>query len=242
MGAALSPTGKPLLTEDDGPVRVLTLNRPERLNAFTAESYGTLRLALADAAARESVRVVVLRGAGRAFSSGVDLAALADTGSETLAAEFEPLIAELATFPKPLLAAVHGAAVGFGMTILLYCDLVLVANDARLRAPFAELGTAPEAASSWLLPRRVGMQRAADILLTGRWVGAQEAVDTGIAARCCADTSLHAETLTLATEIAQLDPSALAATKRLLRHDWAQTVPAVLAREFAEARSLGGLR
>ena len=142
-----------MLVGDDGTVRTLTLNRPARLNAFTAASYQSLATLLVEADGDEKVHAVVLRGAGRAFSSGVDLDALRahpDAPTE-LGQRFDELLDVLMTLRIPLLAAVTGPAVGFGATILLHCDLVLVADDARLRFPFTSLHTAPEAGSSMLL-------------------------------------------------------------------------------------------
>lgn len=122
---------------------MLTLNRPQRHNAFTPAGYRTLAESLRAAAADDEVHVVMLSGAGPGFCSGVDLAALSHAGSDLAAFDtaFHALLDALTTFPKPLLAAVHGSAVGFGFTILLHCDVVLVADDARMSAPFAALGT-----------------------------------------------------------------------------------------------------
>jgi len=173
-----------VLASDDGPVRTLTLNRPTRLNAFTSASYRRLAQLLHDAGENPDVLVVVLRGHGRAFCSGVDVEELGVEGGEggqKLGETFDALVKELLGFAKPLVAAVHGPAVGFGATILLHCDVVLVADDARLRFPFTSLSTAPEAGSSALLPAIVGPQRAAELLFTSRWIDAAEAVSYGLA-------------------------------------------------------------
>lgn len=230
----------PVLVRDQSGVRIITLNRPARLNAFTPESYGLLTSALTDAAASADVKVALLTGAGRAFSSGVDLQALAHAGTDIheFSATFDVLIEALVAFPKPLVAAVQGAAVGFGFTLLLHCDLVLTATDARLRAPFTHLGTAPEAASSWLLPRAVGVQRAADLLLTSRWVSGREAVDLGLAARCYDPSLLATEAFALAQEIAALPGPAVVAAKRLLRVGWDDAVHGAMDRERRTATSL----
>jgi enoyl-CoA hydratase/carnithine racemase len=183
--------------------------------------------------------VVALVGAGRAFSSGVDLDALAAAqDSDEFGDSFALLLRELIGFPKPLLAGVHGAAVGFGMTILLHADVVIVADDARLRAPFAPLGTAPEAASSILLPALVGPQRAAELLFTARWVDADEAVRLGLAVRRCAPDELRHELMTLASQIAAHPPAAVAAAKRLLRAGRAEQAQAAMHREYDAARAL----
>jgi enoyl-CoA hydratase/carnithine racemase len=226
-----------IAVSDDGRVRILTLNRPDRSNAFTASSYRGLARALDEADANGDVSVVLMKGAGRAFSSGVDLAAVG-VDATALSETFDDLLESLITFSKPLLAAVHGVAIGFGATILLHCDLVLVADTARLRLPFTALGTTPEAASSSLLPRLVGPQRAADLLLTSRWFSGTEAAQMGLAARCYPEASLHAAATDLARELAGLPDAALAAVKRLLRDGAGDDAREALSRERDAARSL----
>lgn len=230
-------TGAPVLAGSEGPVRILTLNRPDRLNAFTAESYRLLAARLREADRDPAVRVVVLRGAGRAFSSGVDLDALsgAPGAPAALGAAFDDVLDALVALGKPLVAAVHGPAVGFGATVLLHCDLVLVADDARLRFPFTLLGTAPEAASSMLLPAVVGSQCAAELLYTSRWMDAAEAVARDLALRCCPRDRLDAEVEELAGAVAERPPAAVASTKRLLRAGRAGEVRAAMGRERREA-------
>jgi enoyl-CoA hydratase/carnithine racemase len=227
-----------VLASDEGAVRTLTLNRPTRLNAFTAASYRRLAYLLRDAADRADVIVVVLRGEGRAFCSGVDLEEVRDQrgqGGQRLGEAFDALVKELLGFAKPLIAAVHGPAVGFGATILLHCDVVLVADDARLRFPFTSLNTAPEAGSSALLPAIVGPQRAADILFSSRWIDAAEAVSYGLALSSCPRDELDTEVRGLAERIAQQPAAAVTSSKRLLRADRMQVVSAASRRERAEA-------
>ena len=129
------------------------------------------------AAAHAGVAVCVVTGRRRAFSAGVDLDEMSRPGgSAALGVDFDPLLEGLARFPKPLVAAVNGLAVGFGATLLLHCDLVVVDERAEIRMPFVSLGTCAEAGSSWLLPRRVGPQQAAWLMLSGSPFGAEEAV------------------------------------------------------------------
>ena len=135
-----------VLALDEGSLRILRLNRPARLNAFTAASYRLLAELLARADADKTVRVAVLEGAGRAFSSGVDLAELEGEDRSELASSFDRLVAVLAALDTPLVAAVHGAAVGFGATLLLHCDLVVADADARGR-PLRQ--RAPHCCPSW---------------------------------------------------------------------------------------------
>jgi enoyl-CoA hydratase/carnithine racemase len=227
-----------VLEEDDGPVRVLSLNRPTRLNSFTAASYRRLTELLHAAAEEPGILVVVLRGQGRAFCSGVDLEELSGEGGRELGATFDALIDALAGFGKPLVAAVHGPAVGFGATILLHCDAVLVADDARLRFPFTSLGTAPEAGSSVLLPAAVGPQRAAELLFTSRWIEGSDAVRYGLALSSWPRDRLDAEAAALAARIAQQPPAAVAAAKRLLRASREDLVRAASSRERDEAGRL----
>jgi enoyl-CoA hydratase/carnithine racemase len=227
-----------VLATDDGPVRTLTLNRPTRLNAFTSASYRRLAQLLHEAVENPDVLVVVLRGQGRAFCSGVDLEELGVEGAEggqRLGETFDALVEELIGFAKPLVAAVHGPAVGFGATILLHCDVVLVADDARLRFPFTSLSTAPEAGSSALLPAIVGHQRAAELLFTSRWIDAEETVSYGLALSRCPRESLDAEIGALAERIAQQPAAAVASSKRLLRAERMQMVSVASRRERAEA-------
>jgi enoyl-CoA hydratase/carnithine racemase len=239
-GLDANPAEQEILVRDEGRVRVVTLNRPDRVNAFTATSYRRLASALDEADAAADVSVVLLEGAGRGFSSGVDLAAVSSR-DETLGENFDHLIKSLIRFSKPLLAAVHGAAVGFGATILLHCDLTLVAETARLRLPFTALGTTPEAASSLLLPQTVGAQRAADLILTSRWISGMEAAQMGLVARCCPEESLHSEALATAQALTALPDAALATAKRLLKAGTAVLVQDALRRERSEARLLGSV-
>jgi enoyl-CoA hydratase/carnithine racemase len=234
-----------ILVRDEGRVRIVTFNRPDRLNAFTASSYAGLASALDESDAATDVSVVLLEGAGRGFSSGVDLAAVTSPNG-SLGENFDHLINSLIRFSKPLLAAVHGAAVGFGVTILLHCDLVLVAETARLRLPFTALGTTPEAASSVLLQQIIGAQRAADLILTSRWMSGREAAQMGLVARCCPEESLRSEALATAQALTALPDAALATAKRLLKAETAVAVQGALRRERSEAsllhQSLGPLQ
>ena len=129
---------------------------------------------------------------------------------------FDAFVNALQSFPKPLMAAVNGAAVGIGFTMLLHCDLVLVSENARLRAPFTRMGVAPEAGSSFLLPRRMGRQRAALALFTSDWIQPEEAVEHGLAVQVCPADRLIAEAVELASRIAEHPLPSLMATKRLV--------------------------
>ena len=211
-----------LLAEDRDRVRLLTFNRPDRANAFNEALYHAAADALRDAAADDDVAVVVFTGAGKAFCAGTDLLEMAETvdaGQEGRPASrdgFPAFVDQLQDFPKPLLAAVNGAAVGLGFTMLAHCDLVFVSDQARLLAPFTNMGVAPEAASSYLLPRRMGRQRASLSLFASDWVSAEDAVATGLAVQRCSPDALVDETMELAVRIASKSLPSLMATKRLL--------------------------
>jgi enoyl-CoA hydratase/carnithine racemase len=231
-----------LRIDNHGRVRVLTLNRPDALNAFNDALYTALGKALADAAAAADVAVVVITGTGRAFSAGQDLAELSDGRSheQRQLDGFGPFIRALESFPKPLMAAVNGLGIGIGMTMLPHCDLVLVSETARLRAPFAALGLTAEASSSSLLPQRMGWQAAAHALFSARWLDADEAVRTGMAYRKCADADLMAQTLVLAAEMAAMPVASLVATKRLMLDARLPLSQAARAREDAAFGPLVG--
>jgi enoyl-CoA hydratase/carnithine racemase len=221
-----------LRIEDNGAVRLLTLNRPEAKNAFNKALYDSVRVALDEAAGDDGVTVCVLTGTGDAFSAGQDLKALAKLKDDPSEAHgFEPFARALARFDKPLLAAVNGVAVGVGVTLLGHCDLVLVAEGARFKLPFVGLGLIPEAASSFVLPAVLGWQAAAYHLLTGDWLTAEDAVAHGLAWKCCPAGSLLEETLALALRIAEGPLESVRNTKRLLQGARAEAVTAALDRE-----------
>ncbi|CAN5736250.1 enoyl-CoA hydratase/isomerase family protein [soil metagenome] len=224
-----------LHTDDAGAVRTLTFDRPEARNAFDVHLYSRLAAALDAARADDEVRVVVLTGAGRVFSSGQDLdemAALASgTAPEGAEHGFRSLLAAVEAFDKPLLAAVNGAGVGIGFTLLAHCDLVWMADTARLKVPFAEMGVPPEAASSVLLPQRMGRQQAARVLLTGDWVTAEEAVNMGLALAVVPAADLVETVAAEAARIAVHPLAGLRAVAGLLRAGEADAVTAARQRE-----------
>src|SRR3954469_4319873 len=178
-----------LLVDDSLRVRTLTLDRPEALNAFDEALYDATTEALLDAAEDPAVAVVLLTGSGRAFSAGTDLLEMhrmaTDPTFERGKHGFLGLVDALAAFPKPLVCAVNGVGLGIGATVLGFADLAFMSSDARLKCPFTSLGVAPEAASSYLLPRLIGRQNAAWLLMSSEWVSAQEALQMGLVWRLC---------------------------------------------------------
>jgi enoyl-CoA hydratase/carnithine racemase len=242
MSGAIDTRGV-LDVDDRGRVRLLTVTREDALNAYNDDCYDAVRDALADAAARSDIAVVVLTGAGRSFSAGTDLGELAEPRRHEDGEPhgFAPFIETVEAFPKPLIAAVNGLAIGIGLTILPHCDVVLVADTARLRAPFASLGVTAEAGSSLLLPALIGWQRTAELLYTSRWIDADTALAWGLASRKCAADSLLGEALALAQDMARMPVASLEATKRLLLDARLEAIRGARDRENAAfAELLGG--
>ena len=195
------------------------LNRPEKRNAFTFLMYEQLTRALGAAQADESVRAVMLSGEGASFSAGNDLQDFLSGPALSAAHPAMQFLRTLATFGKPLLAAVQGQTVGIGVTMLLHCDLIVAARAAQFSLPFVALGLVPEAGSSLLLPRLIGQQRAAELLFLGQPFNADTAYRLGLVNSVVEEGALLDETRALARAVAQQPPAALAATRRLLRGD-----------------------
>ncbi|HEY8053074.1 MAG: enoyl-CoA hydratase-related protein [Steroidobacterales bacterium] len=220
-----------LVSSADG-VCEIRLNRPEKRNAITLAMYEALCAALAGAQADSAVRAVLMSGEGAGFTAGNDLndflSGLKFDGDNPIMR----LLGALATFGKPLLAAVHGKTVGIGTTMLLHCDLIVAARSTVFSMPFVSLGLVPEAASSLLLPRLVGQQRAAELLLLSKPFDAATAQSMGLVNRVVDEADLLSEARKLARDVVAQPVEALLAARRLLRGDPAE----VLARLDAEAK------
>lgn len=210
---------EPVLVEKSERLLVLTLNRPEKKNALTRGMYQTLATHINDANSDADVRCILLQANGDMFTAGNDLADFAAVNSGTAARQDDenPFILALGAARKPLVAAVNGRAVGIGFTLLLHCDMVFVSEDAALTAPFVNLALVPEAASSLLLPLRIGHARAFEFFVLGEPVHAQQAVDWGIANRAVPFAELRQVARAAAQAIAGRAPSSVSATKHLLR-------------------------
>lgn len=226
-----------IVETSEGTVGVIALNRAQKKNALTASMYGAAAEALAKAAANPGIRVVVIVGEGGAFCAGNDLSDFAHTPPEGENAPVFRFMREIAYFRKPLVAAVQGAAVGIGTTLLLHCDLVYAARDARFSLPFANLGLVPEAASSFLLPRLVGLQRASALLFLGEPFDADAAHAMGLVNTVVEASALRATALAAARKLADKPPAALLAAKQLLRAPWQADIARAMrdeARVFGE--------
>jgi 2-(1,2-epoxy-1,2-dihydrophenyl)acetyl-CoA isomerase len=213
-----------LRIDDSGAVRTLTLDRPDRLNAFDAALHAALRDALSAAAAEEAVKVVVLTGSGRAFSSGQDLtenlprdeAGRIDLKGP-LERDYNPLVLALHRFPKPTIAALNGPAVGASTNIALACDIVLAARSASLQQAFVRIGLIPDAGGTWLLPRIIGAKRALALMMTGEPVAAQDALALGLVHRVYEDADFAASVGEFALTLAQGPMLALRLIKEAVR-------------------------
>jgi 2-(1,2-epoxy-1,2-dihydrophenyl)acetyl-CoA isomerase len=199
-----------LLVEDKGSVRFLILNRPTKLNAFTASLHADLRGALSAAMQEDDVKVVVLTGTGRAFSSGQDLTEELprDAGGgidlgPALERDYNPLIEQIVAAPKPIIAALNGPAVGAAMNIVLACAIALAARSASLQEAFARIALIPDAGGTWLLPRLVGPKRALALMMTAEPVPAEEALRLGLVYKVFEDATFLEEVSAFATRLAQ---------------------------------------
>ncbi len=234
-----------LQVDDQNRVRTLTLNRPDVLNAFNEALYEATAEALRGAAEDPDVAVVLLTGAGRAFSAGNDLnemqARITDPEMANQGSHFTAMIDALTRLPKPLICAVNGVGVGIGTTILGYADLVFMSATARLKCPFTSLGVAPEAASSYLLPKLIGRQNAAWLLLSSEWVGAHEALAMGMVWKVCEPEDLLAEARRHAEILASRPIPSLIAVKQSIVEPTRPDIAAATERENAHfAELLGG--
>ncbi|MDH0360705.1 enoyl-CoA hydratase-related protein [Aeromonas caviae] len=227
-----------ILTEQQDGLLILTLNRPDKRNALNAGMYQALADALRQAARDEHVHALLLQGQSDCFTAGNDLADF--VGKETLEAD-DPILQflhTLADFPKPVIAAVAGPAVGIGTTMLLHCDLVYLADNARLQLPFVELGLVPEFAASLLLPRAVGHLKAAELLLLAEAIDGEEALRLGLANQVLAPADLLPFAREQGLKLAAKPPMALQKSKALLKQELKQAVHFVIdleARAFAQA-------
>ena len=202
--------------ERQGCLQVITIDRPESLNALSHAMYAAMAEGLEEAAADPAIRAVVLTGSGDYFTAGNDLKdflANQPKGKPPVMRFLE----NLRDAPKPVIVGVNGPAIGIGLTLLLHCDLCFASETATFRAPFPQLGIVPEAGSSLLIPRALGMAWANEILLAGRTLNAEEALSAGLVTRLYGKDELLAKTLETATEIAGLAPEATRKTKALIR-------------------------
>ena len=219
-----------ILSNTNG-VLEIRLNRPEKKNALTRDMYQGMAAAFDAANEDPSVRVLILTGTGDAFTSGNDVGDFqkrADGGLESSAGRFLPAISGL---QKPLIGAVNGMAIGVGTTMLMHCDLLVASTNASFRMPFTALGLVPEAASSLLVPRAIGHQRASAMLLLGEAIDAPTALAWGLVNRMVEPAALMDTAREMAARLAALPPEAVRQTKALMKHE-TQDIPGRMAAEL----------
>jgi enoyl-CoA hydratase/carnithine racemase len=242
-----------LLVERDGPVAILTLNRPERLNAISGPMLMALSESLVACDRDPGVRAIILTGAGRGFCAGLDLqdassgAGIGGGGGlgVTLDLRDAPPIV-LHRIDTPTICALNGGAAGYGMDLALGCDIRIAAESAKLAAAFTRRGVLPESGGTWLLPRLVGWAKAAEIIFTGRTLSARDCLELGLVNKVVPGELLMKEALALAGEIASNAPLAVQASKRMMRmglsesfddhvhHVYLQLLPLFRSKDFRE--------
>ena len=225
-----------VIIEREGPVLLVTFDRPEKKNALTGAMYLAATEALREADRDDAIGAVVFTGSGGAFTAGNDIGDFLEASREPGEIPAFTFIKTLAVCATPLVAAVEGLAIGVGATMILHCDLVYVAPGALFRLPFVDLGLVPEAASSLLLPRRIGLAKASELLLLGEAFGAEEAVRFGLANGLVEADKLKGFALECAARLAAKPRQAIADTRRLIRGDRQE----ILARIEEEARLFAG--
>jgi 2-(1,2-epoxy-1,2-dihydrophenyl)acetyl-CoA isomerase len=232
-----------IIVEADGPVTRITLNRPDKLNAFNVQMHSELKGAL-DLVGE--ARVVVLSGAGRGFCAGQDLndrAVVAGDQPVDLGATVEtcwnPLVRKLVALPQPVIARVNGVAAGAGANLALACDMVVAARSAKFIQSFSAIGLIPDSGGTWVLPRLLGQARAMGLALTGEPLPADMAEQWGLIWKCVDDEALDEEVDALARRLAALPPLGLAAIKRMIRESWSHTLDQELNHQRDAMRRLG---
>lgn len=208
-----------------GATAIITLNRPESMNAFTTDLRKELLQALQQANADDSIRVVILTGEGRCFSAGADLKdGLKRSVKEMLLQEYRPVQEAISTMPKPIIAAVPGSAAGIGLSIALQCDLLIMADNAFMLSPFTTISLVPDGGLNWLLVRQLGYRRAFQLSVESERIAADRCVELGLANKAVPVDDLQSAALQWAQAIEQRAPLSVSGTKKLMRfaaeHDW----------------------
>jgi 2-(1,2-epoxy-1,2-dihydrophenyl)acetyl-CoA isomerase len=210
-----------VLLQKHGRVAMVTLNRPESLNGFTTELRVALKNALHAVAKDDSVRAVVLTGAGRGFSAGADLKAEPMTSGadveRLLNEEYGAALREIARMPKPVIAAVNGFATGIGGSFALVCDLVVMGENAYFQVPFLKVGLVPDGGLNWLLTDRIGHRRAFELAMSGERVPAARCMEWNLVNRVVPDAEVVAAAVAWGEQLSDVAPIALGYTKQLLR-------------------------
>jgi 2-(1,2-epoxy-1,2-dihydrophenyl)acetyl-CoA isomerase len=219
----------------DSGVAHLSLNRPEKFNSFNREMALELQQRLDECEQNEAVRAIYLTGTGKAFCAGQDLAEATDPNGpamEKIVEEhYNAIILRLRKIEKPIIAAVNGVAAGAGANIALACDIVLANESAAFIQAFSKIGLIPDSGGTYFLPRLIGMQRAAALMISADKVSGPDAVNMGMIYRCYPDAAFEEETKKFAAQIAQMPTKAIGLTKRLLNESFGNNLQQQLERE-----------
>jgi enoyl-CoA hydratase/carnithine racemase len=219
-----------ILSKQEGNILVLSFNRAEKMNALTRSMYSGLAKGLNNAAGDFGIRAVIITSESQHFTAGNDISDFMDNPPTSDSSEVSQFLESLLNFPKPLIAAVKGNAIGVGTTMLLHCDVVVASPTAKFSMPFASLGLVPEAGSSFLFPQLVGYQRAARIFMTGESFDAPMAIEMGLVTSI--ENDPLSEAMKIAQQIADQPPQAIINTKALLKARSHDAVAAVMKAEF----------
>jgi enoyl-CoA hydratase/carnithine racemase len=216
---------KTIILEKKKAIALITLNRPEKLNAFNPRMYEELHNAAAEVSSDDNIRVVILTGQGRAFSAGADFKERFQFEIDQKAKQQSNITRKLPNYPmgmtdltyvrQPIIAAINGFAVGVGFNYTLQCDIRIASETARIRLPFTQLGQTPEAFSTYYLPRLIGLGKAFELWFTSRWIEAKEALEIGLVNKVVPADKLMESAFEMAEKIAGNAPVALMLTKRL---------------------------
>jgi enoyl-CoA hydratase/carnithine racemase len=225
---------------DEDAVRIVEMDRPEALNAFSALLMDELAQAFLDADSDSSIKVLILTGAGRAFSAGADLMEMGTTPDRKSIHGFPGLLDAIVDFSKPFIVAVNGVGAGIGATICGLADLVFISQAARLRCPFSALGLTAEAGSTFTFPQLMGRQRASWFLLSSEWMSGAECVEAGLALEVLAPEALLPRVLDRASILARLPIASLQTTKRLMLDPIRQQLREAMTAENQRLAQLGG--
>lgn len=220
-----------LLSLEQGVAR-LTLNRPDKYNSFNRSMALELQQLLDECAANDEVRCVLITGAGKGFCAGQDLAEASDVANidfnKMVEEHYNALIRRIRNIEKPVVAGVNGVAAGAGANIALACDIIVAAHSATFIQAFSKISLIPDSAGTWFLPRLVGMQRAAALMMTADKVTAQEAASMGMVYKAVADDVFEAEVRSMTENLARMPTKALGLTKRALNQTFSNTLEAQL--------------
>ena len=211
----------------------IRMNRPEKKNALTLAMYQTMAEAIVGADRDRETRVILLTGTADCFTSGNDVADFVAISKESGIKPHNPFLPAISRAQKPVIAAVNGAAIGIGTTMLLHCDMVYAGTKARFQLPFVNLGLCPELGSSFLLPRLAGHQRAAELLLLGEPFGAEVAKELGLVNAVCPEGALLETAFAKARQLAAQPPASVRLTKALLKRPLEAAVSKAVEEEIA---------